>query len=156
MHSEMAAVLIEILWNCQKELFSARWLAAATGRGKPVSQRSDDTSGIFRIRTERSNDEDWIKKNTWSSLIGMSNLICLNYNIISEQKHKEEKKSSKIPYWSVTQSLHLGKQNWILQQRTKLWKNEAKKTWLRTHPLVFMSGGGSCCWGNPITVNIDQ
>lgn len=52
LHSRIPAVLIEILWNCQNELFSAGWVAAVTREaGEKAAcftlQHSNNTSDIF-------------------------------------------------------------------------------------------------------------
>lgn len=50
LHSRIPAVLIEILWNCQSELFSAGWVAAATrGGGWKSSAASHCSTPTTRV-----------------------------------------------------------------------------------------------------------
>lgn len=73
--SRIPAVLIEILWNCQSELFSAGWVAAVTGVGGWwglkqqrcfTLQYSDDTSDIFidSNKGQTTKAESKIEENT--------------------------------------------------------------------------------------------
>lgn len=95
LHSWTPAVLIEILWNCQSELFSVGWVAAVTGRGVKKQhcftlQHSNDTSDIFidSNKGQMTKAESKIKETHTEKqrIVSATVRTCFSDNIILQQR----------------------------------------------------------------------
>lgn len=95
LHSRIPAVLIEILWNCQSELFCAGWVAAVTGREVKKQrcstlQHSNNTGDIFidSNKGQMTQAESKIKKTHREKqrIVSATVRTCFSDNIISQHR----------------------------------------------------------------------